>query len=140
MNATLEFLRIKAEMMTINQHHLINETEAVDLLGNEFPTINNDLEKTANATNIYKAMQCFSDFTKQLINKGNFKEVRHCFKVAENMLENGNSTVKNAIENSYLYSIYTLLDLASPVSQKVKSLLTYSLKKEYNKQVCSSGI
>lgn len=140
MNAILELQKIKADLMLIDKDHLINETEVVDLLGNEFPTINNDLEKTANPTNIYKAMQCFSDFTKQLIKKENFKEVKHCFNVAEKMLENGNSTVKNAIENCYLYSISTVLDLASPVSQKVKSLLTDSLKKEYNRQVCSSGI
>lgn len=140
MNTTLELLKMKSELLLKKQQHLIKETEVIDLLGNEFPTINADLEKTANPSNIYKAMQCFADFTKQMIQNEEFKEVKHCFIIAEKMLKNGNGTVKNAIENCYLFSISTLLDLATPVNQKVKSLLTDSLKKEYNRQVCASGI
>lgn len=85
-------------------------------------------------------MQCYSNFTKQLIKKGDFKEVKHCFIIAEKMLENGNSAVKNAIENCYLFSLSTILDFSNPLSNKIKSLLTNSLKKGYNKQVCSSGV
>ncbi len=139
MNATLELLKIKVDL-SLKQINMIKENEMMELLGNEFPAINSEFERTANPGNIYKAMQCFSDFTKQLIRKGNFKEVKHCFIVAEKMLQNGNGTVKNAIENCYLFSVSTLLDLTSPVSQKVKSLLTTSLKKEYNRQVCASGL
>ena len=139
MNTTLELLKIKAEL-TFKKINMIKENEVIELLGNEFPAINNEFERTANFGNIYKAMQCFADFTKQLIKKGNFKEVKHCFVVAEKMLQNGNGTVKNAIENGYLFSVSTIIDIASPVSQKVKSLLTDALKKEYNRQGCSSGI
>jgi mevalonate kinase len=138
MNATLELLKFKIDL-TVN-HTMIKETEIVEVLGNELPEMNPILEKTEDVNNIYKAMQCFANFTKSLVNKGDFKEVKHCFNVAENLLKNGNSTVKNAIENGYLYSLSSVLDLTTPVSVKVKSLLTDSLKKEYKRQVCSSGI
>jgi hypothetical protein len=139
MNATTELLRIKADL-TPKQINMIKENEVIDLLGNEFPSINDAFEKTPNPGNIYKAMQCFADFTKQLIRKGDFKEVKHCFIVAEKMLQNGNAAVKNSIENCYLFSVSAIIDITGPISEKVKGLLTDSLKKEYNRQVCSSGI
>lgn len=138
MNATVELLKIKIDLSI--KHTMIEENEIVEVLGNELPEMNPALEKTEDVNNIYKAMQCFANFTKSLINKGDFKEVKHCFIVAETLLKNGNSTVKNAIENGYLYSLSSILDYTTPVSLKVKSLLTDSLKKEYRRQVCSSGI
>lgn len=118
----------------------IEENEVIDLLGNEFPTINETLEKTAHANNIYKAIQCFADFTKQLIAKGNLNEVKHCFNVAEQMLQNGNNNVKNAIENVYVYSLGTVIALSTLTTNHIKELFTGELRKEYNKQVCASGL
>lgn len=138
MNATLELLKFKIDLTVKNT--MIKETEILEVLGNELPQMNPSLEKTEDVFNIYKAMTCFASFTKHMVSKGDFKEVKHCFNVAETLLNNGNRTVKNAIENGYLYSLSSILDLTTPVSLKVKSLLTDSLKKEYNRQVCSSGI
>lgn len=138
MNATLKLLNMKIDLAI--KHTMIKETEVLEVLGNELPGMNSSLEKTEDVNNIYKAMQCFANFTKSLISKGDFKEVKHCFHVAEKLLKNGNSTVVNAIENSYLYSLSSVLDFASPVSLKVKSLLTDSLMKEYRRQVGASCI
>lgn len=138
MNATFELLKLKIDLSV--KHTMIKETEVLEVLGNELPDINPVLEKTEDVNNIYKAMQCFAGFTKSLVSKGDFKEVKHCFHVAENLLKHGNSTVINAIENVYICSLSSILDLTNPVSLKVKSLLTDSLKKEYRRQVGSSCI
>jgi hypothetical protein len=140
MNATLDLLRIKAGIPFKDKQHLIKEKDVIDWLGNEFPVINFDLERTSNPSNIYNVMRCFADLTKQLVKKGNFKEVKHCFIVAEKILQKGNGTVKNAVENCYLFSLSTIIDIANPASIKVKKLLTRSLKKEYNRQIFASGL
>lgn len=140
MNATVELLKVKANLSMINYNHVIKEQEVVNILGNEFPTINYDLERIPNSCDVYKSVKCFVDFTKQLALKGNFKEVKHCFTVAEKLLRNGNNTVKNAIENVYVFSLSSIIDFNTPLSKKVKELLTDSLKKEYNRQICASGI
>lgn len=140
MNPTIELLKLKAELLIKNNQHPIIENEILDLLGNELPELNPALERTEDVNNIYKVMQCFANFTKHLVSNGDFKEVKHCFNVAETLLKNGNSTVKNAIENGYLYSLSSILDLTTPVSKTVKEILPDLLKKEYNRQVCSSGI
>lgn len=138
MNATFELLKLKIDLTV--KRTMIKETEVLDVLGNELPAMNPVLEKTEDVNNIYKAMQCFANFTKSLVSKGDFKEVKHCFQVAETLLKNGNSTVINAIENVYVYSLSSILDLTTPLSLKVKSLLTDSLMKEYRRQVGSSCI
>jgi len=138
MNAIVELLKLKIDLSV--KHTMIKETEVVEVLGNELPDMNAVLEKTEDVNNIYKAMQCFASFTKSLVNKGDFREVKHCFNVAENLLKHGNSTVINAIGNVYVYSLSSILDLTNPLSLKVKSLLTDSLRKEYRRQVGASGL
>ena len=119
---------------------MITEHQVSDILGEELPEINNELEKLPNSNNIYKTIECFVDFTKQLISEGNFKEVKHCFNVAEKMLKNGNNTVINAIENVYVYSLGTVVALSTLKTDQLKEIFNGSLRKEYNKQVCASGI
>ena len=119
---------------------MIKETEVPEILGNELPEINYELQKKVNTKNIYKTIQCFADFTKQLAVCGNLKEVQRCFNLAEKMLQDGNNTVKNAIENVYLFSVSKILDMTNPLSEAVKEMLNGPLRNEYYKQVHAGGI
>jgi len=119
---------------------MIHESEVLDLLGNKVPDINPELEKLPNAGNVYKTIQCFADFTKQLIGLGNLEAVRHCINLAEEMLEEGNSTVKNAIENVYLHSLSPILDLGDALGFSIQKMLKGSMRKEYRRQVSKGGI
>lgn len=138
MTTTVELLKIKAELAITHQN--IKESEVIDILSEELPAINSTLEKTANPTNIYTAVQCFADFTKNMVTKGNLSEVKHCFNVAEKMLQNGNQVVKNAIRNVYVFSVSKCLDFATPLSYKIKGMMNDSLLKEYKRQILTSGI
>lgn len=138
MNATLELLNLKASLAI--EKHRMDEHEVLDLLGNEFPNLNAELERVPNGTNIYKAVQCFADFTKNLVYKENFRELKHCFRVAEKMLKEGNNIVKNAIENCYVFSVTGMLDFAGVAGSKAKGLLTNLLKKEYIRQISATGV
>lgn len=138
MNATLELLKAKTELTMRNEG--IKENQIFDLLGNELPEINPELEKLPYPRNIYVSVKCFAEFTKQLIKIGNLSEVKHCFNVAEKMLLEGNKPVKNAIENIYIFSISSILDFAGPLSNKIKGMMNKALLTEYKRQVCASGI
>jgi hypothetical protein len=119
---------------------MIGESEMLDLIGNNLPEINSEFEKLSSIGNAYKTVQCFADYTKQLVTIGNFKEVKYCFSLAEKLLQEGNSTVKNAIENVYLHSLAPLLDLGDVLGKSLRLMLKGSLRKEYSRQVCSSGL
>jgi hypothetical protein len=139
-NPSAELLQVKADLALNCSIHLIRENEVLDLLENEFPLINSELKSTSNSVDVYKSIRCFAEFTKTLIFNNNFTEVKHCFNVAEKMLQQGNNTVKNAIENVYVYSMSSILDMATPLSKKTKEIMNDSLRREYNRQICSHGI
>jgi hypothetical protein len=119
---------------------MIHESEVIDLLGNKLPAINPELEKLGNKGNVYKTVQCFADFTRQLIGNGNLKAVKHCVNLAEELLEKGNSTVQNAIENVFLHTLSPVLDLGDTVGNALKDMLKGDLRKEYQRRVSSSCI
>jgi hypothetical protein len=119
---------------------IISGIQVREILQREFPEINSELEKLTNPNNIYKTIDCFVDFTRNLINAGKLRSVKGCFKLAERMLDDGNNTVKNAIENVYVYSLGIVIDLSVPTANKLKKIFNGSLKKEYYRQVSASGV
>ncbi len=119
---------------------MITENEIQVILCNELPEINKELEQLPNRNNIYKTILCFVDFTKELAYTGNLAEVKHCFTLAERMLKDGNKTVKNAIENVYVFSVSSILHGSTSVSKEVNALFNGSLRKEYIHQIEASGI
>ena len=137
MDPIIDLIKIKTEMIINKPEKTIAEDEVLDVLGNELPKINSWFERIPNPGNIYKIMDCFAAFTKQLVARENLDEVKLCFQIAEKLLVKGNRTVRNAIENGYLFSVSRILDVSAPVNDKVKELLKGQLLKEYKRQTCS---
>ncbi len=138
MNPTVELLKMKVALSFDKKQ--IKENDVLNILGEELPEMNIELEKLSNPQNVYASVKCFAEFTKSLVRKENLSEVKHCFNIAEKMMLDGNKTVKNAIENVYLFSLSAILDLTSPLSYKIKGMMNRSLWKEYNKQLTASGL
>ena len=67
------------------------------------PTIGKELEKPEHSKNIYTTVQCFAHFTRSLIGAGNLQTAKLFLNLAEELVQKGNNTVKNAIENVFLY-------------------------------------
>lgn len=136
MSATVDLLKIKSELALKNNMHTITENDVLFLLSNELPQIEAEIKNTPNQASIYSVIGCFADVTKHMAKVENLKEVKHCFNIAEKLWLAGNGTVKNAIENGYLFSLSSMLDL----NAKIKDLLCAPLRKEYNRQVFGHGI
>ena len=136
MSATVDLLKIKSDLALKNNMPTITESDVLILLSDELPQIQIEIQQSNNQTSIYCIINCFADVTKHLVKVGNFKEVKHCFDVAEKLWFAGNNTVKNAIENGYLFSLSSMLDL----NTKLKDMLNSPLRREYNRQVSCHGI
>ncbi len=91
---------------------MIKEFEVALLLSTELPGIRRELSSLP-SVNVYKAAECFASYTLQLLKEGNLHAVKNCFNLAENFLQEGSSTVKNAVCNVYLFSIGCVIDLSS---------------------------
>ncbi|HEX7412715.1 MAG TPA: hypothetical protein VF411_01625 [Bacteroidia bacterium] len=119
-----------------NNTKTITENEALTLLSIELPQLGVEIKNICKQITIFNVMSCFADVTKQMVKMGNLKEVKRCFNLAEKIWKKGNNAVKNVIENGYLFSLSTVLDL----NTKIKDLLNATLKKEYYRQVYGHGI
>lgn len=88
-------------------------------------------------TSIYKQAQRFADVTKQCIVTGNISRAKQCLTVASKLLENGNTEIKNAICNVYVFSVSSFLEIHHCA---IRNLFPEKLLTEYHKQVNTSGL
>ena len=93
--------------------------------------------KPKKVQNIYQRTQKFADLTKQLIINGNIRRAKRCIQVAEQLFNTGNSEVRNAISNVYVFSISVFMEIHHC---NINGLLPFGLRNEYYKQVNTSGI
>lgn len=93
--------------------------------------------KSKTPMNVYKQAQRFADVTKQCIATGNISRAKHCLAVAAKLLENGNSEMKNAIYNVYVFSVSGFLEIHHCA---IRNLFPEKLLTEYHKQVNTSGL
>lgn len=135
MNPAIELIKLKAALIENDHARFMSEQEALELMSHEFPAISNRPEIT-----IYASMKALAGLTRQLAQRGNIKEVKRCFAVAEKMIREGNGIVKNAVRNSYIFSLSSLLGFSTPLSEKVRAALGGPLRKEFYEQVNASGL
>ncbi len=86
---------------------------------------------------IYAQMQRFADITKTSLKEGNLERARHCAIIAEEIFNNGTSEVKNIVENVYVFSVTSFMELKN---YKVESIFAASLLSVYIHQINTSGV
>lgn len=86
---------------------------------------------------IYTKMQRLTNVTKNLIISGKLQRAKKCLKIAEFLFKYGNTEIKNAISNVFVFSITSFLEIKH---LEVGKILPQNLLKEYQQQINSSGI
>ena len=86
----------------------------------------------------YKTNGSFEAITREMSRKGNILLMKIWFAATEYLLHAGCANVKLVIDNIYLFSVTSFLDLTGSVSWQVKDLLPSDMKAEYHKQVNSA--
>ncbi|HYG37560.1 MAG TPA: hypothetical protein VD908_03030 [Cytophagales bacterium] len=101
------------------------QTEA--FLIQNFPEIKKQLNKKEEANKTYYNMSCFAAFTQLHIQYGNFDMVKRCFEIANDLLIEGDDSVKSAVANCYLQQ----LNLEGIAQQQLVGYLPGELKNRY---------
>lgn len=109
---------------------IIEGTDVKEILKHNVP----ELEQSEDCA-LCKVIGKFAEYTIDLIKKGNLPIIKDCFNTAAQLMEAGSSEVRNLIENVYLFSVTTFMDMANAVSRQTKELLPPSLLSEYNRQI-----
>jgi len=114
---------------------MITENEVLLLISAELPEINEKPAKVGNNYNIYKVLQGFSAYTKQCAEARNIQKLKSCFALADKLLNTGNKTVVSAVENVYVYSVSSIIEMVSPIGEQVRKMLPGSIRRVYLKQI-----
>ena len=104
----------------------ITEKEVQVIIEEELPDI--IFKVGEDSGNILSVFNCFTNYTRKCAENGNFKKLRACFKIADKFLKTGNNTVKTAVENIFIFSVSSLIEIVSPIQKQVKKILPINLK------------
>ena len=78
-------------------------------------------ESGVTRTNIYKEIHQFTEYTRQAVEKNNYALAGKCFGLADKLYTDGDTVVKNAIENIFVFSFSSFIP-----QDKVENLILKS--------------
>lgn len=104
------------------------------------PEINDEI-KEVRVRNSYQVIELFTDKMKSMIRQNDRNRLFTCIKKMGEMYRTGDAMVKNAIENSFIYSLDNCTALCSKEYREfIFSHLSYDLQRVYAKQIYSHNI
>jgi hypothetical protein len=120
---------------------MINQYEVPTYLVDELPEMEKELKAFSPTLNIFKSIQCLANYTKNMLIQHDLKTVKKCFEVADEVYVKGNALVKTAIENVFVYSFSSLMNLCGKDEGKqLQAIMPLYLHTVYVKQIIKSGI
>jgi hypothetical protein len=118
---------------------MLNQYQVPVYIAGKMPEIRNDLSKTVAPVTIYQSIQVLTDYTKRMAIEHNFSMVKKCMALVETIYEKGNTLVKNAVENVFVYSFSSLIGFCNIVEWRImQSYMPYGLYTLYLQQVLRS--
>ncbi|MBD3581206.1 DUF7674 family protein [Flavobacterium selenitireducens] len=86
---------------------------------------------------VYRQADRLAEITKTFIRNGHISRAKKCLAVAEKHFLEGNQKTRNAIANSFVFSLTTFMELRNC---RISNLFPESLKSEYIRQINTSGV
>ncbi|XZF14059.1 DUF7674 family protein [Chitinophagaceae bacterium MMS25-I14] len=117
---------------------MINQHEVPMYLQETLPEIS--IEKMKEPQHVYSSVHALLDYTFQQVKEHNFPMVKKCFSIAEKLYEKGNSVVKNAIENVFVFSFSHLPCCNKEEKEMIMGIIPGTLYSVYMKQLLQTGI
>ena len=108
-------------------------------LEDELPDILTGLVHLKNRDNAYQSVHLLRDYTFSQIRENNFSKVKKCFALAEKLFLKGNTIVKGAIENVFVYSFSDIPVCTSANRKLVMGMIPGTLYSLYIGQVMHHG-
>lgn len=122
------------------RNNMMNQFEVSACLADKLPEMKTTLKNTYATLNVFKAIQCLVNYTKQKLVQHDIPAVKNCLYVAEYIYSKGNKLVKNAIENVFIYSFSSLLNMGTSDEKKqLQSCMPLHLYTAYVHQVLKPG-
>jgi len=112
---------------------MINEYETSLFIAGSLPQLKMQTK------DMYKSMQTLTDYTKRMALEHNFNEVKKCMSLVERIYNKGNTLVKNAVENIFIFAFSSMRMLCNIVEWRmVQSFMPSGIYDLYIQQVLRS--
>ena len=116
---------------------MIRESEVKYCISQHVPALAVELSYIKDNNDVYRAIDCLTGYTKALIREDRLNEVEACFETAYDLLHKGNRLIQLAVENTFIFSVSSLLEISLSATQPVRTLFLNNFKTEYCKQINS---
>ncbi|HEX9510906.1 MAG TPA: hypothetical protein VF939_10500 [Puia sp.] len=118
---------------------MLNQYEVPAYIASKLPQVKKDLSHPGAPLTVYQSMQVLTDFTKEMALQHDFKMVEKCMALVETLYVKGNSLVKNAVENVFIFSFSSIMSRCNIVEWRmVQSYMPTDLYALYVQQVLKS--
>jgi hypothetical protein len=113
---------------------MIHHTQTLTLLTEEFPELKGNVPVAqTDVRQLHTIVRAFAKLTQELIDLGDFSLVRSCFNLAEQLLSQGDTVLRNAMETSFLFTLH--LEWSGYNNFAARQLLPPALRKSYYSMV-----
>jgi hypothetical protein len=103
---------------------------------NQLPQLKNDLDTTRT---LYQSIQVLTDYTKRMALAHDFKTVARCMALVTKIYNKGNTLVRDAVENVFVYSFSSMMSACNAVEWRItQSYMPSELYNIYMRQVLRS--
>jgi hypothetical protein len=118
---------------------MIEETEVKYVISEAVPELAIDLSMIKVDNDLYKSVECLTDYTKEVIRSERLNEVRQSFLTAYELLQQGSFVVKLAIINIYVNSVSRIVE-STMSEQSIRTEFMKKFGKEYNEIIYTHAI
>jgi len=118
---------------------MINQFEVPDYLAHQLPELSSEIP-AGKKGNMYRYMRLFLNHTNNKLREHNFRALKRCFLLADDLYEQGNAVVKNTVENMFVFSFSQFFQYTKQEDKKeLKEMIPTRLYDLYVNQVCHKG-
>lgn len=119
----------------------MNYTEAIKEIVEVIPETELEFNESGKVATPYKVISVFTGQIRNLINSNDRITLMKCLRKMNRLYSKGDQKLKNAIENTFIYSLDSFTFCCEPAYKKmIFSRMSLSLQNNYLHQVYKSGI
>jgi hypothetical protein len=117
---------------------MLSQYQVPAFIAAKLPQVKKDLQTHGSLT-IYQSVQILTDYTKRMAIEHDFKMVEKCMGLVAILYLKGNSLVKNAVENIFIFSFSSIMSRCNIVEWRiVQAYMPAELYALYVQQVLKS--
>lgn len=117
---------------------MINELEVDFYIDSQLPDMPHCEHSVKNVNHVYETINGLSDFLKQKFAEHDLKAVKKICNVAEYLYNKGSNTVRNGIENVFIYSISAIMPAERQARRELQAIIPITIFSVYVQQVLHS--